>query len=153
MLRFHPMTEDEKYQIAAWQYTGEYALYNMPPYEENLKAKSGFASPDFVGFSFYDGEALIGFTTLSEEEKEVMVGIGVAPAFCSKGYGQELIRMTCDLSGSLYSGKGLYLEVRTWNVRAIRCYEKAGFTIDGEAFAQTTGLGKGVFYRMVKTES
>ena len=43
MLRFHPMTEDEKYQIAAWQYTGEYALYNMSPYEEDLTAKSGFA--------------------------------------------------------------------------------------------------------------
>ena len=153
MLRFHPMTEDEKYQIAAWQYTGEYALYNMPPYEEDLKAKSGFASPAFVGFSFYDGEKLVGFTTLYEEEQEVMVGIGVVPAFCSRGYGQEMIRITCDVSGKLYPNKALYLEVRSWNARAIRCYEKAGFTIDGEAFTQTTGLGEGVFYRMVKTES
>ena len=33
------------------------------------------------------------------------------------------------LSQRLYPGKPMYLEVRTWNTRAVRCYEKAGFRV------------------------
>lgn len=40
------------------------------------------------------------------------------------------------------------MEVRTWNARAVRCYEKAGFQIIGEPIARTTPLGEGAFYRM-----
>lgn len=150
MLRCHPITEEEKPLICDWRYPGEYALYDMPPYEDARRAQRGFASPDLVAFTFYDEDDLIGFTTLYEESEEVMIGIGVAPAFCGRGYGREMICMTCDLSEKLYPGKTLYLEVRSWNTRAIRCYEKAGFSVDGEAFTQTTGLGEGVFYRMRK---
>ena len=50
MLEFHKMTEEEKSAACSWRYAGEYALYNMPPYEEDLRARSGFASLDFVGF-------------------------------------------------------------------------------------------------------
>lgn len=32
--------------------------------------------------------------------------------------------------------------------RAIRCYQKAGFVIDGEACKMETLSGKSVFYRM-----
>jgi RimJ/RimL family protein N-acetyltransferase len=98
MLTYHPVTEEEKYIIADWKYTGEYALYNTESYEEDLKKHTGFAHPEFLGYSFYDNETLTGFTTLSEEETEVMLGIGVTPELCSKGYGQEMIRITCEIS-------------------------------------------------------
>jgi ribosomal protein S18 acetylase RimI-like enzyme len=148
MLTYHPVTEEEKYIIADWKYTGEYTLYNTESYEEDLKKHTGFAHPEFLGYSFYDNETLTGFTTLSEEETEVMLGIGVTPELCSKGYGQEMIRITCEISEKIFPGKPLYLEVRLWNERAIHCYEKAGFQIAGEPFAQVTGLGPGIFVRM-----
>ena len=31
MLTYHPTTEAEKEAICAWQYPGEYAMYNNPP--------------------------------------------------------------------------------------------------------------------------
>ena len=43
----------------------------------------------------------------------------------------------------------MYLEVRTWNTRAVKCYEKAGFRIQGEPIRQATPIGEGVFYHMV----
>ena len=55
----------------------------------------------------------------------------------------------CALSRRLFPGKPLYLEVRTWNTRAVRCYQKAGFRIDVEPIRQTTSLGEGLFYRLV----
>lgn len=153
MLTHHAMTEDEKYVIADWRYSGDYALYNTRPYEEDRQKGVGFAHPGFIGFSFYDRDALIGFTCLYEEDREIMIGIGVAPEYCGRGYGREMLETTCGLSETMFPGKPLYLEVRTWNARAVRCYEKAGFVIDGEPFTQRTGLGEGTFYRMMLNKS
>ena len=61
-----------------------------------------------------------------------------------------MTRMAWDISQRLFPGKPLYLEVRTWNARAVRCYEKAGFRIVGEPIRQTTSAGDGVFYHMVR---
>ena len=76
MLTHHAMTEDEKYVIADWRYSGDYALYNTRPYEEDRKKGVGFAHPGFIGFSFYGRDALIGFTCLYEEDREIMKSHG-----------------------------------------------------------------------------
>ena len=44
-LACHPTTEEEKYRINAWNYTGDYAIYNNPPYEEQKKRGFGYANP------------------------------------------------------------------------------------------------------------
>ena len=54
------------------------------------------------------------------------------------------------LSQRLYPGKPMYLEVRTWNTRAVRCYEKAGFRVVGEPVKRVTLSGEGTFYHMVR---
>lgn len=71
------------------------------------------------------------------------------PDCCGRGYGQQMTRIARELSRSLFPGKPLYLEVRTWNTRAVRCYEKAGFRISGAPIRQTTGIGEGEFYHMI----
>ena len=111
----------------------------------------GFCNPkrDKNFFSYYDGEVLVGFTNLLEEESGVFVGIGVSPDLCSKGYGQQILSLVKERSFRLYPGKPLYLEVRCWNRRAVACYQRAGFAIEGQPFEQTTSMGKGSFYRMV----
>lgn len=57
-LACHPTTEEEKYRINAWNYTGDYAIYNNPPYEEQKKRGFGFANPQNNFYSFYDGTSL-----------------------------------------------------------------------------------------------
>lgn len=149
----HPLTDAHKREICAWQYPGEYAAYNLPPYEEMREQRSGFMNPEreanFNGFSA-NGQ-LVGFVNILEEPKEIFIGIGVHPDHCNQGCGRRILEMTADLARELYPGKPLYLEVRTWNQRAVKCYQRAGFTIDGEPFEQVTGMGKGTFYRMVRT--
>ena len=148
MLEYHRMTEDEKYTAADWKYDGEYAIYNDQPYDEQKKKGFGFANPKNILFAFYDGSVFVGFTNLYEEESEVFFGIGANPGYCGKGYGQKMTEKTIELSHELFPGKRIYLEVRTWNRRAVRCYEKAGFRITGEAFYQNTHIVGGMFYRM-----
>lgn len=61
--------------------------------------------------------------------------------------------MLCQIDGvvkELFGDKKLYLEVRTWNHRAIACYQKAGLQIVREAFRQNMHLGEDEYYRMEK---
>ena len=150
MLTYHKTTEEEKEVITAWQYAGQYAIYNTTPYAEQKKQGVGFANPQNNFYSFFDHDTLVGFINLYEEPTEVFFGIGVRPDACGRGHGQQMTKAACDLSGRLFPGKPLYLEVRTWNARAVRCYEKAGFHITGKPIRQTTAVGDGVFYHMVR---
>ena len=150
MLACHPTTEEEKILITEWKYEGEYSVYNAEPYEEQKKKGFGFANPQNHFYSFYDEKKLIGFINLYEEKTEVFFGIGVKPEECGKGYGSQMTETACKISWRLFPGKPLYLEVRTWNQRAVRCYEKAGFHIAGEPIRQTTSAGEGVFYHMIR---
>ena len=122
MLTYHPTTEAEKEAICAWQYPGEYAMYNSPPYAEQEKHGYGFTNPASNFYSFYDGETLVGFVNLSDEGSEVFFGIGAHPDHCGQGYG----------------------------TRAVRCYEKAGFRVVGEPVKRVTHSGEGTFYHMVR---
>lgn len=150
MLHMHLVTESEKYAISDWKYEGEFAIYNDIPYDDAKKAGTGFANPLNSFYSFYDGDTLVGFTNLVEEETEIFVGIGVSPTLCGRGYGREMLLETAAIAAERFPNKPLYLEVRTWNARAVKCYEHAGFRVDGTAFTQTTHIGEGEFYRMVR---
>lgn len=151
-LTYQNLTEDAKRQICAWKYEGEYALYNLPSYEELQARQMGFMNVDAEQnyYGFWDGSVFVGYIKLMEKETAVSIGIGVKPELCGKQYGQHMLSMACTLAQQLYPQKPLCLEVRTWNTRAIKCYEKVGFRIDGPAYELTTEIGSGTFYRMVK---
>ena len=97
--------------------------------------------------AFYDRDVLVGFSVLSDEADQVFLGVGVEPSHCSQGYGAAIVGMTVQTSWRRYPGKTLYLEVRTWNARAIRCYSSCGFVVTGER-EQTTYAGRGRFFIM-----
>lgn len=151
-LTYHTITEEEAKEVCSWKYPDEYACYNQPPYEELQEKGAMFCDPARKSNfrSFYDSEQLIGFTNLAEEANEVYLGIAVHPDYCSQGYGSAIVELTCRISAELYPNKPIYLVVRTWNKRAIRCYEKAGFVIDGNTFEMKTYSGIGTFYRMIR---
>lgn len=151
-LTYRLLTEADKKRICSWHYEGDYALYNLSSCEEMKAKQQGFFRPDRAKnyYGFLEGELLLGYVNILEEEREVFIGIGVNPAHCGQHYGRRILEEAYTLSKSLYPGKPLYLEVRSWNQRAIRCYEHAGFCIDGEPYELTTPIGRGTFYRMVR---
>ena len=148
------MTEEDKRQICAWKYQGEYAVYNLPSYEEMSAQKIGFLNPETENnyLAFLDGERLVGFVNILEEDTEVFIGLGVDLDCCGRHYGRKILAAAGEISRKRCPEKPMYLEVRTWNTRAIRCYEKAGFRIEGEPYELTTGIGKSTFYRMTKND-
>ncbi len=144
------MTEAEKEAVCAWRYPGEYAVYNLPPYALQKAKGAGLGNPANADNyrSYRVGETLIGFTNIRAEADGVFIGVGVHPEKCSCGYGQQIMGLAVAEAQRLYPSKTVYLEVRTWNRRAIRCYEKAGFRRVGTPFTRLTGAGEGEFCRM-----
>ena len=151
-LEHHIMTETEKQIVCSWKYPNEYALYNLPTYDEMKAKKLGFMNPASANnyHSFYDKDIFAGFVNILEEATEVFIGIGTNPDYCNQGYGQQMLQIAYEFSKSQHPAKPLYLEVREWNKRAIHCYEKAGFVIDGAPYQLETSIGSGTFYRMTR---
>lgn len=151
-LTYRHLSEDAKRQICTWHYDGEYAIYNLPSYEEMRARQMGFMNLDAERnyYGFWDQATLVGYIKITEKDLEVSIGIGVKPDLCGKQYGQQILSIACAIANAQYPDKPLCLEVRTWNTRAVKCYEKAGFRIDGPSYELTTKIGSGTFYRMVK---
>ena len=148
----HPLTEAHRREICAWRYEGECAVYNLPPYEELLAKNAAFANParadSYTGFSV--GGRLTGYISLKEKGGEIFVGVGVHPEFLNQGFGRRILKMAEEIAAGKYPGRRLCLEVRTWNERAIRCYEHAGFRIVTAPYMQTAGAGRDMFCKMVR---
>lgn len=151
-LRYRNLTEDDKRQLCSWKYAGEYGIYNLPSYGVMKEQHMGFMNPSNEKnyFAFLDEDVLVGFVNILEKDTEVFIGIGVNPALCGKHYGRRILEEAYHISKRLYPEKPLYLEVRTWNMRAVMCYKNAGFHIDGEQYELTTSIGTGKFFRMVR---
>lgn len=153
-LSCRPLTEKDKRQICGWRYDGAYGIYDLPSCEEMQTKQIGFMRPgaekNFL--AFWDQERLVGYVNLREKETEVRLGIGVKPELCNRQYGRRMLQCACELASRRFPGKLLALEVRVWNTRAIRCYEKAGFQVEGAPYERTTPIGSGVFCRMTKKQ-
>lgn len=151
-LSYRNLTDDDKRQICSWKYDDEYEIYNLPAYEEMKAQQVGFmnqkSEQNYLAFS--DSDTLVGFVNILEETTEVFIGIGVNPELCNQHYGREMLDLAYDISKNCYPDKPLYLEVRTWDTRAVKCYQPPGFQIDSEPYELTTGIGGGTFYRMTK---
>jgi RimJ/RimL family protein N-acetyltransferase len=146
------LTDEDKKAICSWKYEGDYSIYSLPSYESLKQSQSGFMNPEKENnYSVFKiGDDIIGYINLIEREAQVYIGIGVNPNFLNKGFGTQILLESYKLSKEIYPQKPLGLEVRSWNKRAIRCYEKAGFVIDGEAYEMVTPVGADSFYRMKK---
>lgn len=125
-------TEEHAIDVSKWKYTDEYSIYNLPPWEEiknnNFSLSREDKRKNFISF-MNNNEELIGFINLLDEGDSVLFGIGIKPDYCGKGIGKEIIRLGLEECKNRYDDKPIVLEMRTFNIRAIKCYESQGFRI------------------------
>lgn len=144
-------TEEYAKEACSWQYDGEYAIYNYPPWETVKQQNWAIAdekrrSPQYVAVLDETG-ALCGFFRFIPYRTPVMLGLGFAPQLCGKGHGAEFMELILKEFHSRCPGQTLELEVREFNRRAVRCYERAGF-VTVETYYKETALGNGSFFKM-----
>jgi ribosomal protein S18 acetylase RimI-like enzyme len=127
------MTEEYAREISYWRYKGEYAVYNTPSYEEMIQKNSGLVNPDkkenYHCFINEDGKLIAYLNLLKRDNNTIFLGIGLAPEFCGKGIGKEILKEGIKIAEVKYRDCSIELQVRSWNKRAVKCYKSAGFVI------------------------
>ena len=67
------------------------------------------------------------------------VGLRIRPEWCSRGYGLRILRLAAGWCGDC-AIRSIRLDVGGANIRAVRCYEKAGMVKVGEFWRADPGL-------------
>jgi RimJ/RimL family protein N-acetyltransferase len=92
------------------------------------------AVPDF-GIRTLNEDLLIGFIGaggLSWQHGDTFFGMGIGDdAFWGKGYGTEALRLFLAYCFRVMNLRRVSLDVFSYNPRAMRCYEKCGFRVEG----------------------
>lgn len=128
-----PLQEWHAEQLCGWRYEPPYHVYNWPAWDQMKKNGIEFGDPalrvqQYSAVVNAHGR-LIGYAQFFPMMGVTRLGLGLAPALCGQGLGPRLARLAALEALSREPLHEIDLEVWTWNARAIRSYEKAGFRI------------------------
>jgi RimJ/RimL family protein N-acetyltransferase len=150
-LHIAPLSKADARAVCAWRYEGEYAAYHFPDWETVVAQRWGIADEETRHREFYslrnDVGELTGFFRLQEQEGCVLVSLGLAPEHCGHGLGKAAMALIVEEATRKAPDKRPELEVRTFNKRAIRCYERCGF-VAVDTYYKETPVGGDTFIRM-----
>jgi len=150
-LRVTDFMETHAKEICGWKYEGEYSIYNYPEWDKISNDKWGITIEEKRNSEFNavidDYNCLCGYIRLLNKDEYILLGIGLKPSLCGHGLGSSLMEIVKQRCKKIYPGKKIVLEVRSFNERAIKCYQRAGFTVD-HTYKKDTPLGYSEFVRM-----
>ena len=148
--KFKPMDAASAQAIAAWQYEGIYAFYDLTADAADM---AEFLDPQNWPDSYYavfdEKDTLVGFFCFAVAEKCVEIALGLRPQLTGQGLGRAFLESGLRFAEQKYRSASFCLSVAAFNQRAIKVYEKVGFQ-QGTRFLNETNGGQFEFLRMFK---
>jgi ribosomal-protein-alanine N-acetyltransferase len=150
---FKPMTEEDAHQIAGWHYLTPYDFYDLDQDPEDLAElldPQSWQAPKYTVFN--EGNELVGFFSFrqdAQDDQMVEIGLGLRPDLTGKGFGFAFLTAGLTFGQEQFPAGKWSLRVATFNQRAIRVYERAGF-IPLTTFLHHTNGGEYEFLRMIR---
>ncbi|MBW7475592.1 GNAT family N-acetyltransferase [Paenibacillus oenotherae] len=131
-------------QLSRWRYEPPFDFYNWSSWEVMQQLGLEFGDPDIRNRQYtavLNEEGLfIGFAQFFSLLGVVRLGLGLRPDLCGLGLGLPFVQTIVGEALRRAPGDEIDLEVHVWNIRAIRTYQKAGFTIT-DTYERTAGTG------------
>jgi [ribosomal protein S18]-alanine N-acetyltransferase len=148
--RFKVMDAVHAHSVAAWQYEGIYTFYDASQDAEDLAELLDPASWKDRYYAVLDqGRDLVGYFSFQQEGTSLVIGLGLRPDLTGRGLGLPFLEAGLAFGRKKFHPVHFSLSVATFNQRAIRLYEKAGFQPAGTFLNETNG-GTYEFLRMVR---
>ena len=132
-LQFAPMDAASANAIVAWRYEEPYSIYDGEP--DGVKALLNAAyryytisneDGELIGFCCFGGDARVPGGAYADTEA-LDVGAGMRPDLTGRGFGDDFVGAILDFGLEAFSPSVLRVTVATFNQRAIRVCEQAGF--------------------------
>lgn|GEM_PF-149505 len=140
--RIVPLNDEYISEMSTWQYDAPYEAYSFRV-EGYLMNKDIWGIEQFcmIYENIVLGQVACQF---DNNNNNMWVGWSLNPAYCGKGMGKEFISRCVDELCRIknYKKGNIYLRVASWNKRAIKCYEKAGFKYYKTILDEIAGTGK-----------
>lgn len=136
-LEIRQMLQTHAEEIATWRYEEPYSFYDTDADPGDLALLLDAETRRGRYFAaFGENATLIGFFEFKTEDDEVVVGLGLRPDLTGRGLGLAFLEEGLAFARERFAPTGFRLSVATFNERAIRVYERAGFrrvrTFDNE---------------------
>ena len=150
---FKPMTETDAHQIATWHYPAPYDFYDWDQDPEDLAElldPQSWQAPNYAVFN--EVNELVGFFSFrhdAQDDQRVEIGLGLRPDVTGKGLGFAFLTAGLTFGQEYFPAGKWSLSVVTFNQRAIRVYERAGF-LPLTTFLHHTNGGEYEFLHMVR---
>jgi [ribosomal protein S18]-alanine N-acetyltransferase len=152
---FRPLGWRDAEIVAGWRYDGSYAFYNMA---RPLLLTVVLLRPllSLAGVCYYavdqGGERCVGVFSFHKQGACVSIGLGLRPDRTGRGLGEDFVRDGMAFGARMFRPAMFRLTVATFNQRAIRVYERAGFA-PGIRYTQWTRGGQREFMEMTRPAS
>ena len=156
-LQFASMDRASADAVVAWRYEAPYSVYDGQP--ENVGALMNPAyhyytitneAIELIGFCCFGGDARVPGGAYADADA-LDVGAGMRPDLTGRGFGANFVGAILDFGLDTFSPSALRITVATFNERAIRVYEQAGFE-RVETFRGGSGDSEREYAVMVKRE-
>jgi RimJ/RimL family protein N-acetyltransferase len=105
-------------------------------------------NPERFFDAFGEVGTLIGFYYLEKKGEKVEIGLGLRPELTGRGLGAEFFHAGVAFARSRFPSHPISLNVAAFNERAIKVYERAGFSETGRHVRQFAGWGDVEFVEM-----
>jgi ribosomal-protein-alanine N-acetyltransferase len=148
--RFVPMSQEAARKISGWHYAPPYSFYDTDHDPEDREELLDPERRKGRYFSAFEQRELAGFFSFDLENGSVELGLGLRPDLTGRGLGLGFVLAGLGFAEERFSPSDFRLSVATFNHRAIRVYEKAGFRAE-DTFIQKTNGGEFEFLRMVRS--
>ncbi len=115
--------------ICSWQYPSPYDVYSYMSYDEAVNNNSPLLKDENKDnyLCFWENGTLIAYINVYQTKDRVFLGIGLSPDCCGKGLGKTYLKQGLDVAKTRHPNSEIWVQVRSWNKRAIKCYESCGF--------------------------
>src|SRR5579863_4037820 len=148
---FSLMNAADAYVVSSWRYEDPYNVYNIgnddgkeaditefldrrSPYyavhDDTLSGGQVIIMGELVGFFCYGTASLpwsAGEPALYVEDSIIVIGLGIRPDLTGKGMGLSFVNAGLAFAREQFAPSAFRLYVLSFNKRAMRVYERAGF--------------------------
>jgi len=146
--RFTPISQEEAEAIAEWHYPEPYSFYDWSADPGDLRE---LLDPALRGDAYWavedDADELIGYFSFKPKSSTVEIGLGLRPDLTGRGLGASFLAAGLEFARARFSAERFTLAVATFNERAIKVYERAGFSRE-RIYMHSTNGGEWEFLEM-----